>query len=503
MNWLIYGMIYLGSALMVYNVYSYTRYALKVQKREHWDTGRFSLYMPVLLLSMFLLGYLAVGFFGKPDIIVSLILFGGSIFVFIVFRLLERITDRIAANEHFESELRVVEESNKAKSSFLSNISHEMRTPMNAIIGLNTLALRNPDLPDEARGQLEKIGVSASHLLGLVDNILDMSNIDAGNLELRNAEFNLDDVLKQLDSMFSARCSEKGLSYSSRVSESVDGRYIGDSLKLRQVLFCVLDNAVKFTPVPGSVSIVTDQLKSGGSAVTLRFTVSDTGIGIDESFMPRLFTSFAQEDSSTTSQYGGSGLGLALSKKLVEMMDGDITVISRKGEGSIFTVTVKLGVCSDDSQDTLELRVPAKAEAGGLDAQGSEGLLEGRHILIAEDIDLNAEIVADLLDMEGATSERAQNGSEAVDLFLASPPWHFDAVLMDLRMPVMDGFEATRTIRAADRPDAAKVPIIALTANASDEDRRKSIAAGMDEHIAKPLDADILYDALRKHIAAH
>ena len=481
-RWLTQGMVFLGSLIMVYNICGFVRFARYVKKLDSWDADDRILYIPIILLVCFLLGYLAVGVFGKPDLIVAGILFGGSLFVFVMYKLLSSITQRIVDSEHLEAQLLAAEESNRAKSRFLATMSHEMRTPMNAVIGLNALALQDQALTPQTRDRLEKLDVSAHHLL-------DMNYIESGGMAVHAEPFSPADLLNLVNVLAHMLCEEKGLDYRHEVVGELRDTCIGDSLRLRQVLLSILSNAVKFTPEGGSVTFVAEQLPREGEYCGMRFTISDTGIGIDEEFMPRLFDSFAQEDATPTNRYGGSGLGLAITKKLVDLMDGDIAVHSRKGEGSTFIVTVRLGFVDD---------CDAVAQTSGKDETPS---LAGMHILIVEDVDLNADLLADLLELEDVTSERAENGQVAVDTFARAPEGYFDAILMDLRMPVMDGLEAARTIRALPRSDAGRVPIIALTANAFEEDVRQSMEAGMNAHLPKPVDTDQLYDTLRTLVA--
>ena len=491
LNWAVYAMVYIGSALMVYNVYSYIRYAKALQKEEKWGRERHLLYIPIFLLIMFLLGYLAVGIFGHPDLIVSGILFGGSIFVCIIFYLLQRITRRIQENERLEGELIAAERSSRAKTDFMSRMSHEMRTPLNAIIGLDTLVLRNPALPEECRGRCKKIGLSARHLLEMISNILDMSDIEEGALTLKNGDFSLRETLELADIITQNLCDEKGLAYRSSVIGPLDDYYVGDEAKLRQVLLSVLGNAVKFTSAPGSVTFTAEQIDARDGARALCFTVRDTGVGIEEKYLPDLFTPFKPGDDSAGSRFGGSGLGLAISKKIVNLMQGDIAVDSKPGEGSTFTVTVELGASE---------KTGAPPAREGPAAEDEADSLQGRRVLIVEDMELNAEIVSDLLDMEGVITEWAENGQVAVDMFAKSKSGYYDAVLMDLRMPIMDGLEAARAIRAMNRYDAQTVPILALTANAFEEDVRKTMEAGMNVHMSKPVDAEQLYGNLRRLI---
>lgn len=491
MNWLIYGMVYLGSALMIYNIYSYVHYAKHLQEKKDWGKERNILYIPIFLLVLFLLGYLAVGIFGKPDIIISGILFGGSIFVCIIFYLLQFITNRVQENEHLEAKVMAAEETSKTKTAFLSRVSHEMRTPMNAIIGLGTIALKNPALQPETRDQLEKININAYHLLGLIDNVLEMNEIDSGRMVLKEERFSLKKLLLSLNKLFLGDCVEKGLEYQTSVIGNLEESYIGDETRLKQVLFNTLNNAVKFTPAPGTVTFTTEQIMTTEDKCSIRFIISDTGIGITEEFMAKIYDPFVQEDMTMTNRYGGSGLGMTIVKNIVEKMDGQISVKSKKGSWSTFTITVPLK------------RVPKTEETEGAQNVMTAGdeeshPLRGSHVLIAEDIDLNAEILIDLLDMEEVTADRAENGKICVEKFSDSPENYYDAVLMDLRMPVMDGLNAARNIRVLERPDAGKVPIIAVSANASETDRENALDAGMNAHLAKPVDAEKLYETLEK-----
>ncbi|MBQ6481825.1 MAG: hypothetical protein IJI45_11965, partial [Anaerolineaceae bacterium] len=319
MNWLIYGMVYLGSALMVFNIYSYVQYARRLQEKKDWGKERLYLHIPIILLVLFLLGYLAVGIFGKPDLIISGILFGGSIFVFIIFQLIQFITQRVQENEHLEAELKAAEESTKTKNALLSSISHEMRTPMNAIIGLDFIARQRQDLHPETRRQLEKIDESARHLMALIDNILDMSDIDSGHIVIKQDTFSLIDLLENINVILRGQCIAKDLYYSYSVIGTLDDFYVGDQGKLRQVLLSLLDNAIKFTE-SGTITFLTEQIESAGNSRTLRFIINDTGNGINPEFLPKIFDKFTQEDTTSTDRYGGIGLSLAVTKNIVELM---------------------------------------------------------------------------------------------------------------------------------------------------------------------------------------
>ena len=373
------------------------------------------------------------------------------------------------------------EEANVAKTAFLSSMSHEIRTPMNAIIGLDNIALRDPNISDSTRDELEKIGSSARHLLSLINDILDMSRIESGRMELKEEAFSFRDMIEQINTIMQGQCKDKGLNYDSRMIGDAEEYFLGDDLRLKQVLINILGNAVKFTDAPGTVSFTAEQSFLDEDRRLLRFTVKDTGIGMDAAFLPKLFEPFSQEDATRTNRYGGSGLGMALTRNMLDLMGGTVAVESEKGRGTTFTVE-------------LPLRVAPHAEVPEASPQTQEtaASLAGIRVLIAEDNELNAEILTDLLDMEDILSERAEDGRQALELFARNDPGHFDAILMDMRMPVMDGLEAAREIRKLDRPDAAGIPIIALTANAFEEDVKQCLQAGMNAHLSKPVDIDRL-----------
>ena len=393
-----------------------------------------------------------------------------------------------------EIEKAIAEDASRAKTNFLNNMSHEIRTPMNAIIGLDNIALRNPDLQPQTRDQLEKIGASAKHLLGLINDILDMSRIESGRMVLKEEEFAFREFLDQINIMISGQCADKGLTYECITTGKPRDYYIGDGMKLKQVLINILGNSVKFTNAPGSVKLTVEapeKRKEPEGICTMRFIMQDTGIGMDPEFIPKIFDAFSQEDATATNTYGGSGLGMAITKNFVEMMNGRIEVESRKGVGSVFTVTVQLG----ESSRT------ARQETKGNEATvGATNILAGRRILMAEDVEQNAEILQDLLELEDMEAECAENGEIALKMLSEHPAGYYDAILMDVRMPVMDGLTATRRIRESERPDAKTIPIIAMSANVFDEDVEHTMQAGMNAHLGKPIEPEKLYDTLAKLI---
>ena len=491
-QWIFYAMVYLGSALMAYNIYGFICFTRFIRKMKTWNQGSLILSIPVMLLVFFLLGYIAIGLFAEPSIFVGSVLFGGSIFVFVMYKLLNNIVQRVVESEHLEAQLLAAEESSRAKSSFLASISHEMRTPMNVILGLDTLAMNTPGLPRTTKEQLEKIGHSARHLSELINGILDMQQIESGEMKINSEPFLLMEALEQVNALASSACEEKGLAYCFSFDDCAEQRYDGDVTQLKRAIMCLMDNAVKYTDAPGTVKFIVSGASAQETTRQLHFTVLDTGVGIDEAFLEKVFEPFAQEDESYTNRFGGSGMGLTVANGIVTHMGGRIDVVSHKGEGSAFTITIPMELSHPDAP-------PAEAGAKQ-DGDGDADSLEGRRVLIVEDTPENAEIVADLLELEGAQSEHAENGMVAIKMVTESEKWHYDAILMDLRMPVMDGIEAARNIRALEREDARHVPIIALTANAFDSDIQHSREAGMNEHLVKPVEADRLYAVLRKWI---
>ena len=533
--------------------------------------------------------------------------------------------ETMARNHALQDALAAAEDANRAKTTFLSNMSHEIRTPMNAIIGLNNIALNEPSASDKVKEYLEKISTSAHHLLGIINDILDMSRIESGRMVIKNEEFSFARALEQVNTMISGQCRDKGLTYDCRIMGHVNDYYIGDDMKLRQVMVNILGNAVKFTPEGGTVSFVVEEVAHFDGKSTLRFTIRDTGIGMSPDYLPRLFDAFSQEDSSTTSKYGSTGLGMPITKSIVELMNGNIEVASEKGKGTTFTVTVTLldsdrsrmpeggeadgmpqphemcvlvidddpiacdhaqlilgqvgiacekALCGLDGLEMVKLRharcepynlilvdlkmpgldgvettrlireavgsetpiiiltsyswddVMDEAKAAGVDTFVAKPLfagtvldefreafkkknaklekktadLAGKRVLLAEDMPVNAEIMMMILSMREMEVEHAENGRIAVEMYQAHEPGYYHAILMDMRMPEMDGLEATRCIRDAERADAKSIPIIALTANAFDEDVQRSMQAGLNAHLSKPVEPEALFTTLEHFI---
>ena len=539
--------------------------------------------------------------------------------------------DALAINRALSEALAAAEEANKAKTAFLSNMSHEIRTPMNAIIGLDSLALRIEDLPAEAREYLIKIGESAHHLLGLINDILDMSRIESGRMVIRKEEFSFRNMLEQINTMVMSQCDEKGLRYECKMLGGVSDYYIGDDMKLKQVLINILSNAIKFTNAPGSVMLTVERTKLFKDHSTIKFCIKDTGIGMDKEFIPKIFDAFTQENSGRSNKYGSTGLGMAITKNMIELMNGTVSVESEKGVGTEFTVIISLnnsnnqgpstyfinqkdirilvvddeevaaehariildeaGIKADTCYDgktalkmlevqhakhepynlvLLDWKMPEmdgvevarkireqydkettviiltsfnwdeileeaihsgvveEAIHSGVDSFMAKPLLasnvldeferiarknnmtlfkekeraelKGRRILMAEDVFINAEIMKQLITIREAEIDHAENGRIALEMFEESPVGHYDVILMDVRMPEMDGLEATIAIRKLNRLDAKIIPIIAMTANAFDEDVQRSLQVGMDAHLTKPVESERLYQTLEELI---
>ena len=533
----------------------------------------------------------------------------------------EQKRELLESREAMKDALAVAESANRAKTSFLSNMSHEIRTPMNAIIGLNNIAMNDPTASAQVKGYLHKIGASAQHLLGIINDILDMSRIESGRMTIKKEEFSFAKALEQVNTIISDQCRDKGIVYDCQTIGQVDDYYIGDVMKLKQVMINILGNAVKFTQKGGSVRFLVEEGSRFERNAVLKLIISDTGIGMSEEFLPHVFEPFSQEDATSTSRYGSTGLGMSITKSIVELMNGHIDVVSEKGKGTTFTVTITLGesarkqqideagllpqemsvlVIDDDPialehaeitlsqagiacetaesgwegidkvrirhgrredydliiidwkmpemdgiETTRQIReiagsktpviiltsfnwddIADEAREAGADTFVSKPLfagtvmdefaeafrrkkevpdektadLKGRRVLLAEDMAVNAEIMMMVLAMHEMEVDLAENGLVAVNLFESHESGYYDAILMDMRMPEMDGLEAARTIRSLQRDDAKTIPIIALTANAFDEDVQQSMQAGLNAHLSKPVEPEALFETLEKLI---
>ena len=397
--------------------------------------------------------------------------------------------------EDYESRLQNAEEISLSKTTFLSRMSHEIRTPMNGIIGMLTLAEGKLAEEEPARKYLDKAGELSDHLLSLINDILDMSRIEAGKVELEQKAFSLRDFGQTLYDMFAENLKSRGIRYAVNFEEVTEDYVIGDELRLSQVIINFLSNAVKFTE-KGEITVTFRQMMLKSGVADLMIRVHDTGKGMEAKFINRIFRPFEQETIEISHKYGGTGLGMAITDSLVRLMGGEIVVESTPGKGSDFSVFLHLPVADN----------PEKAEghAAGLD-RASAGerpeteVFRNRRILLAEDNELNALITREILENAGAAVEIAPDGRKAVESFAAHPENYYDFILMDIQMPEMDGREAARTIRALNRPDAGSILIFGLSADAFVEDERLSLESGMNGHYAKPVD----YNALRENVGRY
>ncbi|MDR2143104.1 MAG: response regulator [Treponema sp.] len=386
------------------------------------------------------------------------------------------------------------EAASTAKSNFLANMSHEMRTPMNAIIGMTSLAKASDDI-ERKNYCLGKIESASTHLLGVINDVLDMSKIEANKLELSVQEFNFEKMIQKTGSVMTSRIEEKRQTFTVKLDPAMPCNVIGDEQRLSQVITNLLSNAVKFTPDGGSVKLEARLLKERGETITAEITVSDTGIGISEEQQAKLFTSFQQADSSISRRFGGTGLGLALSKRIVETMNGSFSVRSSPGKGSDFSFTTELKRGSDDPGDSSG--AAGKTENAPFEASGR---FRGHTILLAEDVDINREIVLALLEPTGIAVDCAENGFAAFELYTKKPE-KYSMIFMDVHMPEMDGYEATRHIRAFETEKAVRaVPIVAMTANVFRQDIERCLASGMNDHVGKPLDFNDVIEKLRIYL---
>ena len=525
--------------------------------------------------------------------------------------------------EELAAALVAAEQANAAKSDFLSRMSHEIRTPMNAIIGMSTIAAQSIGDDEQVADCISKIGISSRFLLSLINDILDMSRIESGKMLLKSERIPTEDFLVGINSICYSQAAAKGVEYECIVDPVLSDYYMGDAMKLQQVLINILSNAIKFTGEGGKVTFSVMERRKIKSDAILRFVVNDTGVGMNEEFLPHIFEPFSQESTGTTALYGGTGLGLAISKNIVDMMDGKINVRSIKGIGTEFTVDVKLGISEEEKlrhhqkkqnynfshlktlvvdddvavcesavvtlkemgvtaewvdsgrkavdrvsmlwaqgryydmilidwkmpeMDGLEtarrirsivgpevtiiimtaydwVSIEHEAKLAGVNLLMSKPMFKsalvsaftkalgekeeearrpdtedydftGRRVLLAEDNAINTEVAVMLLESKGFAVDTAENGLRALELFSKSPTGYYDAILMDIRRPLMDGLTAAANIRHLSNQDAGTIPIIAMTANAFDEDIEKSRAAGMDAHLAKPIDPGRMYQTL-------
>ena len=466
-------MICVGSVLMAYNIYSYFRFSRDVRHRGDWNREHTLFRIPIVLLVLFLAGYVTVGLFGRPDAVMAGVMLGGSVFVYVMLEIIRRTFEQIRENERLEAKLNAAEQASKAKTFFLSNMSHDIRTPLNAIIGYTTLANGEKTSPEEKSEYLRKIDAASRQLLGIVDDVLEMSRIESGRLELEPTRTDLVSCVQDSADLVRSQLSLKQIDFS--VSCDVTHKWVlCDRNLLSRVLMNLLCNAAKFTEENGSVSLRLRELSADGASGSYEICVKDTGIGMSPEFVEHLFTPFERERTSTVSRIQGTGLGMAITKSILDRMNGTVDVRTEKGKGTEFVISVSFPLAEPGEQTRA---VPDETLR-----------FDGLRTLLVEDNPINLEIAQMLLTDAGFLVETAENGQIAVDMVRASAPGYYDIILMDIQMPQMDGYTAAGIIRALPDPALAAVPIVAMTANAFREDVRRAEEAGMNGHIAKPLD---------------
>ena len=394
-------------------------------------------------------------------------------------------------NQQLSVAVQEADRANAAKTSFLSRMSHDIRTPLNGIIGLLEIDAAHPDDRELVDSNREKMRVSANHLLSLLNDVLQMSKLESGEIALGHEPIDLNRLAAEVMTIISQRAAESGITLENdKHSEPVSTPWVyGSPLHLRQIFLNIYTNCIKYNKLGGSITTLFQCVEKDEKTVTYRWTISDTGIGMSEEFLGHIFDPFTQASTDARSIYQGTGLGMAIVKGLVEQMHGSIEVGSTLGVGSTFTITIPFEIA-----ESVEEKSTQRNDAGQAD-------IRGLRLMLAEDNDLNAEIAKMLLEDAGVIVTVVGDGQQAVSLFQEKPAGTFDVILMDIMMPVMDGLTATKTIRALDRPDARTIPIIAMTANAFEEDAKKCLAAGMNAHLTKPLDIGKLIATIAQYKA--
>ena len=492
MRLLCISLVVLGVSIMLCSTFRYYKALISMKVKINAKNWIYAACF--VMMVFFLIGYAIVILqyifmdITSQDLLIASVFFFGAIFVCAMVTMIRRMFTTITENAWLITAKEAAEQGSRAKSTFLANMSHELRTPLNAIIGMTSIGLSGTDI-ERKDHSLRKIDDTSKHLLGVINDVLDVSKIEAGKFELSEVEFDFGKMLNQIETVINFRIDEKKLKFTVNIDNNIPRVMIGDDQRLKQVIINLLGNAVKFTPESGSIDLSAYCLEEKDGVCTIKIAVADTGIGISPEQQAKLFQSFQQADNNTSRKFGGTGLGLMISKNIVNTMGGDIRIESELGKGATFAFTIKMkrGGTEDPASSGHDT-----------DRANITGCFEGRNILLAEDIEINREIVITLLESTLIEIDCAENGREAVRMFSEAPD-KYDLIFMDVQMPEMDGFEATRAIRALDVANAKTIPILAMTASVFKEDVENCFKAGMDSHIAKPFDFDEVVDKLNKY----